>query len=117
MMLHLADAVKQGYTTVAIRTVDTDVVVLAVAAVQQLHNNITELWIKFGTGKNFRYLPIHEIAQVLGPERNVALLMFHAFKGCDTVSFFWGKGKKTAWDTWNNFDGVTQAFHALATHP
>ena len=63
ILLHLEDAVKQGYNKVSIRTVDTDVVVLAVASAQRL--NITELWIAFGAGKNFRYLPAHEMADAL----------------------------------------------------
>ena len=60
ILLHLEDAVKQGYNKVSIRTVDTDVVVLAVASAQRL--NITELLIAFGPGKNFRYLPAHNMA-------------------------------------------------------
>jgi hypothetical protein len=41
IILHLDDAVNEGYTKVSTRTVDTDVLVLAVTAAQQL--NITEL--------------------------------------------------------------------------
>ena len=63
ILLHLEDAVKQGYNKVSIRTVDTDVVVLAVASAQRL--NIAELWIAFGAGKKFRYLPAHEMADAL----------------------------------------------------
>ena len=43
--------------------------------------------------------------------------MFHAFTGCDTVSSFSGRGKKTAWDTWMTFGDVTRAFCALAATP
>ncbi|KAF3849996.1 hypothetical protein F7725_019715 [Dissostichus mawsoni] len=42
ILLCLGDTVKEGYNKVSIRTVDTDVVVLAVTAAQSL--NITELW-------------------------------------------------------------------------
>ena len=42
MPLHVEDAMKQGYTKVSIGTVDTDVVVHAVAAAERL--NIDELW-------------------------------------------------------------------------
>lgn len=115
MMLHLKDAVMQGYTKVTIRTVDTDVVVLAVTSASRLEGN--EIWIAFGTGKTFRYIPAHTLAQILGPDRSEALPVFHAITGCDTVSFFAGKGKKTAWDTWNNFNEVTPAFCALASAP
>ena len=43
--------------------------------------------------------------------------MFHAFTGCDTVSRFGGRGKRTAWDIWNAYDKVTPAFCALAATP
>ena len=46
MLLHLEDAVKEGYTKVVVRTV-ADVLVLAVTAAQCL--DITELWVAFGT--------------------------------------------------------------------
>ena len=36
IMVHVSDAVMQGFHKILVRTVDTDVVVLAVAVVQQL---------------------------------------------------------------------------------
>ena len=93
---------------------DTDVVVLAITATQL---NISELRIAFGTGKNFKFIAAHEIARTLGPDKCIALPMFHAFTGCDNVSSFGGRGKKTAWDTWNTYDDVTPAFCALVTWP
>ncbi len=115
MLLHVEDAVKQGYTKVSVRTVDTDVVVLAVTAAQRL--NIDELWVAFATGRSFRFLAAHEIAKTLGPNKCRALPFFHAFTGCDTVSCFGGRGKKTAWETWKSDDGVTAAFGALSATP
>ena len=105
ILLHLEDALKHGYNKVSTRTVDTYMVVHAVTSGQRL--NITELWIAFGAGKNFRYLPAHEMANALGLDRCVALPMFHAFTGCGTVSCFGGRGKRTAWDMWNTYDEVT----------
>ena len=46
-----------------------------------------------------------------------SLPMFHAFTGCDETSFFTGKGKKTAWSTWEVFDDVTEAFTRLMNVP
>ena len=115
IMLHVDDAVKHGHTKVSIRTVDTDVVVLAVTSAQRL--DIPELWVAFGTGNNYRFLAAHEMARVLGPDRCRALPMFHAFTGCDTVSFFGGRGKKTAWETWQRYNEVTAAFCALGDEP
>ena len=39
--------------------------------------------------------------------------MFHGFTGCDTVSFFKGKGKKTLWQTWASMKNITSVFLAL----
>ena len=76
-----------------IRTVDTDVVVLAIAAIPSLPEG-TEVWLAFGTGKDFRYIPAHMISTCLGPVKSVSLPVFHSFTGCDTVSHFTKIGKK-----------------------
>ncbi len=85
MLLHVKDAINCGFKSVMIRIVGTDVVVLAVAHFQGLPN-IEQLWIAFGTGKEFRYIPIHDIASALGPQMAKGLLFFHAFTGCDETS-------------------------------
>ena len=53
----------------------------------------------------------------LGSDRCVALPMFHAFTGCDTVSCLGSRGKRTAWDMWSAYDEVTPALYALAATP
>ena len=40
-----------------------------------------------------------------------------SFTGCDTVSAFAGRGKKTAWDTWKSFPEVTDALQELLAMP
>ena len=86
-------------------------VVLALAASRRLSH--IHLWIAYGVGKHFRYLAAHEIATTLGPSKCRALPFFHALSGCDLLSFFHGKGKKTAWATSKNLDAVTEAFFSL----
>ncbi len=83
IMLHVKDAVQTGMRQIMIRTVDTDVVVIAISIGHKL--NILNLWIAFGVGKHntIRYIPVHEIAAKLGPSKSSALLFFHAFSGCD----------------------------------
>lgn len=115
MILHAKNAVQNGFSRVVIKTVDTDVVVLAVSFVHRIA--VDELWIAFGTGKHFRYIPAHKIAALLGKDKCTALPVFHAVTGCDTTSSFVGKGKKSAWDTWDAFPDVTCAFNQLASTP
>ena len=45
-----------------------------------------------------------------------SLPIFHAFTGCDTVSFS-GRGKKTVWETWRASLEVTDAFIELKREP
>ena len=68
MFLHVTDAVQCGFTRIIVRTVDTDVLVLAVSLVQQLQEQASEdieLWVAFGSGTHLRYLAAHEIAEAL----------------------------------------------------
>ena len=116
IMLHVAHAAAHGHCQIQIRTVDTDVVVLAVMVAQTLPC-LDELWIAFGTGKNYRYIAAHEIAASLGPQKACALPIFHAMTGCDTVSAFMGHGKKSAWATWNALPQLTNSLLTLATLP
>ncbi|KAG7163357.1 hypothetical protein Hamer_G004492 [Homarus americanus] len=117
MMVHAADALECGHRRILIRTVDTDVVILAVALANERSEILDELWLTFGTGKNRRYIEAHQIAKALGPEKSRALPVFHAITSCDTVSAFAGHSKKAAWATWNAFPEVTTAFLSLASTP
>ena len=90
MLLHVEDAVNQGYTHVSIRTVGT----LAVAAAERLR--IDQLWVAFGTGKSCRFLAAHEMEQALGPDKCRGLPPFHTFTASDAVSSFGGRSQKTA---------------------
>jgi len=111
LFLHAADAIKKGSRKLCIRTVDTDVVVIAISTFKDI--NPDKLWLAFGTGAKFRYIPIHEVVTNLEPRICSTLPMFHAFSGCDTVPSFNGRGKKTAWNTWKVYPDVTDAFEEL----
>ena len=115
LLLHVFDAAGAGFSKVMIRTVDTDVVVIAIACFSRLA--VEELWVWFGTGSHVRYVPVHELAVSLKPDHCLALPFFHAFTGCDTVSAFAGHGKKTAWETWLAFPDVTSVFVQLSSQP
>ena len=115
MLFHAVGSADRGYRKIILLIVDTDVLVLAVSTVMSLED--TEIWVAFGTGKHLRYIPAHDIAKELGYEKALSLPMFHAFTGCDTVSSFAGRGKKTAFDIWKSFNEVTPVFSTLLTDP
>lgn len=115
LMVHALDACLSGHRRIKIRTNDTDVVVLAISVANTI--SAEELWVAYGSGKHLHNLPVHSIATSLGQEKSSALPMFHAITGCDTVSFFAGRGKKTAWDVWKVFPELTPVLRALAASP
>ena len=80
-------------------------VVLAVSVASSLP--IEECWVTYGSGKNVRDIPVHAVAGSIGPAKTPELPMVHARTGCDTVSFYRGRGKKTAWYVWSVFPELT----------
>ena len=76
-----------------------------------------DIWIAFGTGKNFTYIHNNDVCNDLGNEKSMALPVYHSFTGCDTTSAFLGKGKKSAWEAWKCYPEVTLAFLYMASHP
>ena len=113
-MLHLMHAVSQSYTGPYFRTVDSDIVVLAIAFFDQLR--LSKLWVGVGTGKHCRDIPVHDIKSALGPTRLLALPLLHALSGCDTTSQLLGIGKKTAWFTWQSMSELRLYWIWLTTH-
>ena len=112
ILLHVAHCARQGLRKVIIRKVDTGVVVLAIGHFLALR--LDELWVSFGVGTHFRQIAIHEIVKNVNEK---ALMLFHAISGCDTVSSFLGRGKKSAWLAWSSFPSVTDAFLDLSLQP
>lgn len=80
---------------------DSDVLVLAIAAVQKLDSS-------------GRYLPAHEMAHAL-VQRSALPCPSCMHSGCDTVSSFAGRGKRTVWEIWKTFIEVTPAFCSIAS--
>ena len=97
LTVHVLDATSSGHRWNRIRNKDTDVVVLVISVASTLPTD--ELWITYGSRKNVQNIP----AMSLGSDKASTLSMFHAPNGCDTVSSFRGRGKKTARDVWNLF--------------
>ena len=61
-------------------------------------------------------MPAHEICASLGLQKSLAVPVFHAFTGCDTVSQFAKVGKKSAWKVWathvtNSLPSISSTIH------
>ena len=98
-----------------IKACDTDILVVAVNVFEALKDaGLETLWVEFGQGQSIRWLPIHDTVVNLGPEKASGILFFHAFPGCDVVSAFRGKRKKTAWQAWDVFPEVSPVFKKLS---
>ena len=108
MFLHLKDLSATGHCKVSLKTVDTDVVVIAISLFDKL--DLEELWIEFGTGVNLEWLSIHEYAENLGESICQVMPVWFAFTGCDTLSTFFGHGQRLAWNTFKLCSAVTDAF-------
>ena len=117
VFLHVKDMTKQGHRKKVIRTVDTDVLVLAVSVYEQLQEEVEELWVDLGAGKYRKFFPIHETLEHIGECKAHGLPFFHAFTGCNQVSFLSHVTKSAAWKVWNLFDDVTPIFAALSHQP
>lgn len=76
-----------------------------------------DLWVGFGTGRNFSFISINVIYAGLGDARSTSLPVFHALTGCDTTSTFYGKSKKSAWHAWELYPGIPSTFEFLANNP
>ena len=92
LILH---AVHTNAETVVVSARDTDVLVLLIAHLDKMR--CSQLWMKAGTSKKPKCIPVHTIHQGLSSCQVKALLSFHALTGCDTVSHLAGHTKKAAW--------------------
>ena len=116
IILCLAHASSQGHDKIFVRTVDGDIVVLAIAFYEQ-QLGLSELWIGFGSGKNYRDIPVYSIHAQLGPSKSLAVPLFHAFTGCNATYQLLGCGKKTAWTAWNSIPALTDTMITLTEAP
>ena len=82
--------------TVVVSSNDTDVLLLMLSHFHKMQ--CQQLWIKSGTSKCRKYIPVHDIKQTLSFSNSKfeTLIPFHAITGCDTVSYFAGHSKKSA---------------------
>ncbi|KAG1664222.1 hypothetical protein GQR58_019901 [Nymphon striatum] len=84
--------------TVVVAARDTGILVLLIAHYPKM--KCKQLRLKAGTYKKPKYIPVHEVQNVLSFDDQVfeTILPFHAITGCDTVSYLFSHSKKAAWE-------------------
>ncbi|KAL8560809.1 hypothetical protein ACOMHN_064094 [Nucella lapillus] len=94
IFVHARHAAAEGIKTFMISANATDVVVIAIRALPSLKKlGLQQLWVAFGQAQNQRWIPPYDLHSSLGPQRTSGILFFHAFSGCDDVSYFVGKAR------------------------
>lgn len=119
MSVHLRHALNTGSRTILVTTRDTDIVVILTGLFHALTTDFEgiDIWIGFGSRKDFRYYHVNTLYQEWGERRCRALPFFHAFSGSDTTSQFLGRAKSRTWQTWCAFPDVTAAFMITSEQP
>ncbi|KAJ8050587.1 Vesicular integral-membrane protein VIP36 [Holothuria leucospilota] len=100
MLLHAAYAQKslpvcsqEGQTNlpaIVIKSLDTDVLIISLGNAQHINSPFL---LHTGRGDTVRTIDLKSLQMQLGIDVCTALVGFHPFTGCDSVSGFFGKGK------------------------
>jgi len=113
MFLHAKHAADSGHRNISVKTVDSDVVAIAITMFEYV--NVDQFWIEFGNGIHKRWIPIHEYVAKMGIMSKSVGLWF-AFTGCDTVSSFAGRGKQSAWKCFTENENVISTFKRFVNY-
>ena len=117
IFVHARHAAQEGSKSLLVKASDTDILVIAISAMPTLQAIcLQQLWIAFVQGRNIRWIPAHELHRSIGPEKGRGITFFHAFTGCDMGSAFRGKGKKSAWPTWDMCSEASGVFARLSQY-
>ena len=74
-----------------------------------------EPWVEFIVGVNRQWIAVHRLAHSLSLPECGAFPSWYALTGCNTVSFFHGKEKRSIWETWKCYPDATEVFLALSS--
>ncbi|KAJ8049553.1 hypothetical protein HOLleu_02339 [Holothuria leucospilota] len=94
MYLHAAHAAKTCGDAI-IASPDTDVFIIGTALQSQIP---AHLFFHTGRGANLRTIDLKAVHDSIGDDVCQALIGLHCFTGCDSVSSFYGMGKKKAFN-------------------
>ena len=101
LVLH---AVHSQCHKVVVSSRDTDVLLLLVSHFQRMQ--CQHLWMKSGTSKKRRCIPIDAVFNKLPSGSASSLLAFHALTGCDTPSYIANNTKRSSWKIFKEHHGL-----------
>ena len=101
LVLH---AVHSQFNTVVVSSRDTVVLLLLVSHFQRMQ--CQHRWMKSGTSKKRRYIPIDAIFNKLPSGSASSLLAFHALTGCNTTSYIANHTKRSSWKIFKERHGL-----------
>lgn len=114
LILHANHAAQTGiYDHVIISSPDTDVAVLSITHVNSMCQ--TKVLFATGVGNKRRILDLTALSTSLGEQLSNALTGFHAFTGCDSISSFAGKGKRTCYKALLSNETFLEMFSSLGS--
>jgi hypothetical protein len=114
LIVQAHDAFHSQHNLVVIRTVDTDVLVLAVHHLEQvMENNSQQLLLLMGMGKYKRYVSATATASNLPGNLRGNLLAMHALIGCDSTSSIFRISKQKAVEVMSKAEFSLQALGSL----
>ena len=99
LLFHASHAFHRGFSRVMIHVTDNDVVVFTIAVSSALQD--CEICVAFR----------------FGSRQKGGLLLTHPISGYDTVSSFYGIGKRTAWTIWHTMPNFNLIFVCLSRAP
>ena len=118
---HLTNCAVDGFKKLFVITGDTDVLVLLIAALPNILENLQcELVCQFGISNNIRHYNINNLCLSSKSDVCKALPFFHAFTGCDTTSRFYNHSILKFFDAWMKYkdkDNILSVFNELCNEP
>jgi len=90
LLLQAKHAWSEIHNKIIIQSPDTDVAIIILSIMAKLPS--AKMYFLTGTKDRQIMLDIQAIGSALGPSLTDALIGLHTFTGCDSTSFFYGKG-------------------------
>ena len=122
MMIHIADMITHKVSSITVRSLDTDVLVILISFMPKFLSMMAKvkLWLDFGVGENRKVISINDCHENLGPSRCLGLLFFHSFTGCDSSASYFDYPKTKWFTSWSKISAdneLNSVFQKLSWCP